>query len=315
MKAVQPVDSAAAWRLLEDAHASPSAVPGKTCRWKQPLYVHMLCALHAPAPPVKIANNLPLSPVWGVDLLAAALQATGGHGRCLSGREDSFGEPRAKAEVGAGLGYAVTRERDLFPGFGQQSNSSFAAIQQGRSCLVGQQREGEQETRRAPGCCFCGHSTGFLVTCSYFRPVFQWRERQGLYRYVRTRPHGGTLEGRQLDEWQGSRRTLGCQKPKACCTARARKETEDAEDDRFCRRRFHPICGRQHSVHVLFRTNNGDSQSFFFCLEVRLRERLGRRETLRCICRCLDVPQLLVAKSTAVWSCSASWKQVSCYPF
>lgn len=287
LKAVQPLDSAAAWRRLHDASTPPSPMSGKTCRWKRPLYVHMLCALHAPAPPVKIANNRQLSPVWGVDLLAAALQATRGS-RCLGGHQQgSFGTKLTKAEDAEGLHYTVEHVKESpFSGVLQQSKASFSPTQwQGESCLIERNREDDEATRRSRGCCFCGHSSGFLVTCSYVRPVSRWRKRKAVYGYASTGPRLGLTseEGDELDEWQDAYRVLGPHRTKALCTGAARYGVgaEDQEAGRCCRRRFHPICGQQQSVHVLFRTKNGDSQSFFFCLQVRTEEGRCRKEALQ----------------------------------
>ncbi|PHJ17689.1 phd finger protein br140 lin, partial [Cystoisospora suis] len=272
LKAVQPLDSAAAWRRLHATSTSRSPTFGKTCRWKRPLYVHMLCALHAPAPPVKIANNRQLSPVWGVDLLATALQATRGPSRCLGGHyQGSFGKNLANAEDAGGLHCAIVHEKES-PSLGGQSKSSCVATQwQGKSCPSERKFDEDEATTRTCGCCFCGHSSGFLVTCSYVRPVSRWRLRKGVYGYASTGPRLGltSVEGDELDEWQDAYRVLGPHRTKAWCTGAARYAigAEDEEARRCCRRRFHPICGQQQSVHVLFRTKNGDSQSFFFCLQ------------------------------------------------
>lgn len=47
---------------------------GRAADGKSAFFVHCLCALMAPSPPVKFADNAALSPVFGVDVFASALQ-------------------------------------------------------------------------------------------------------------------------------------------------------------------------------------------------------------------------------------------------
>nr|PUA83452.1 hypothetical protein TGBR9_241850 [Toxoplasma gondii TgCATBr9] len=311
LKAVQPLDSAAAWRR---SLRSSSAFLG--C-WSRPLYVHMFCALLSPFPPVKIARNQELSPVWGVDLLAAALKARtdvvlsalaagagkrqthAGPTKLEGARKEALsgvalcgvraGQEPVKAEERVGV---AKREENAARVKHEASTASGAERKQAAEQSALSRDEATEEMLRKLGqiCAFCGRVGGLLLQCAFRHPGRPHTSRECISSSVGRRhpqciPHELRFEKRETGKEESDCGEGGDMT--SCCAGLeifARKT-----DPHRCLTRFHPICAYQRGIHVSWCAAE-DCRAFFFCREHS--EQIQRLPPS--VSRLLDVYRLLL---------------------
>ena len=210
-----------------------------------PSFVHAFCALVSPSPPVKIAQTPELSPVWGCDLLAAALGVLDAYeAAAIAAGPPSAAVVAAAANAGASASLALPRS----------SSSSNSSSSSSKSF-----------------CSVCNRRGGLLFRCCC--RLFDASAATAAAGAAADVQAEAASWVRQLARLSPSAAEAGLIAAEAPAVARVMAAAK--RDRSYCSKRMHPLCAFISGFRVCFTGcklagNSGEpAEPLFFCLEVR----------------------------------------------